>query len=445
MGNVRFRVTKMDENRHKNGVVAAQDGTEIGTTSAQKRGRKGESQRSEELAITLPPGIQIGTWRDGRSKPFYVRYGKERHVQSYASERERNDYAEKLADVREREGSSVLEFVPDEWREWRAFRQRCPAPLHELEALWLGTRRDTMLVKDAIPRYLALRLSEDVTEGSDTHRHMDLHLKRLNEAFGALRLDQVTPDLIRDLMGKLLARDRKSEASNDTKRDHRKNWNTFFQRAVDEDWCVKNPCEKVKPPQVFEQDKTPLTPREIFELLKHNANQPVIGRITLELYGFLRNASAQRLKKEELRFDARGIRLPGAVRDEETGQMVVNHKSRKTKYRQGHAPVLWAWLEHAPEGCWTEIGEHNYDFRKSEAFIRARVKNVGNVLRDSCISYHLAAFKNPPLTSYLAQHARMSQTETYEGVVEESDAKLVMAMTPNAVKLTWVQFERKYR
>ena len=430
----------MGINRHEMGGVAAQDGTGNGTETAQRRGRKTEAQRSAELAQALPEGIQIGKWRDGRAKPFFIRFGADRRVQSYEVEQDRNDAAEKMAEAREKEGSAILDFDPDAWREWKAFRKRCPAPLHELEELWRNTRHDTMLVKDAIPRYMALRLSEDVAKDSDTHRHMDLHLTRLSDALGALRLDQVTPDLIRDLMGKLLARDRKSKASNDTKRDHRKNWNTFFQRAVDEDWCAKNPCAKVKPPQVFEQDKVPLTPREIFELLKHNHDQPIIGRLALELFGFLRNASAQRLKKEDLSFDRRGIRLPGAARDEETGQMVINHKSKKTKFRQGHPPVLWAWLEYAAEECWTEIGEHNYDFRKGEAFLRARVKNAGNVLRDSCISYHLAAFKNPPLTSYLAQHARMSQTETYEGMADETDAKLVMAMTPDAVKLPWEQF-----
>jgi hypothetical protein len=432
----------MDTNRQENGVSVAQGGTESGTERAQKRGRKTEAQRTEELAASLPEQITIGQWNDGRRKPFFLRYGPRdaRRMESFIAEQERNDAAEKLAGARNQEGAAVLHFDPQEWREWKDFRKRCPAPLHELESLWRHHgAKDVMLIKDAVPRYMALRESEDVKVGSDTHRHMDLHMRRLSESFGALRLNQVTADLIREHLAKLKARDHKSPASNDTKRDHRKNWNTFFERAVAEEWCDRNPVTKVKPPKILAAEKIPLKPREIFELLKHNANEPIIGRIALELFGFLRAASADRLKREHIKFDKRGIRMPGAV-ENEAGELVNNHKSGATKFRQGHPPVLWAWLEHVSDKAWEPVAK--YSMEKSKAFLRARVTNPGNVLRDSAISYHLAAFKNPPLTSYLAQHKKMSQTETYEGTADESDARLVMAMTPKAVRMTWEKFVR---
>lgn len=116
------------------------------------------------------------------------------------------------------------------------------------------------------------------------------------------------------------------------------------------------------------------------------------------------------------------------------------HKSGTWKFRQGHPPVLWAWLKHAAPGCFTEIHAGNYDFRKGQAFLRAGVANPGNVLRDSFASYMLAATKSYQTVGYLMQHTRVSTTMVYEGTADEADAKLVMAMTPEAVTLDWPEF-----
>jgi hypothetical protein len=427
------------------GPDAAQDGTANGTSTA-RRGRRTESQRTADLLETLPEGIQIGRWSDGRRKSFFVRYGKQRSVESFESEGDRNDLAEKKSEQMKENGTAILDVDPAEWREWKAFRARCPAPLHELEEAWItrSGRKIHVLTKDAAVKYLALRLKEDIEENSDSHRHIRLHLQRLSDAYGDLPLDKVTPDLIRDLLEKIVSKKTGKKLGKLAKRHHRKDWNTFFKRCIAEDWMDrKNPCSAVKPPRVDEEEKTPLKPRQVFDLLKFNRDEPVVGRIALELFGFLRAASAERLKKEHLKFETKGIRMPGTRRNETTGELRQNHKSGKTKFRQGHSAVLWDWLKHAPEECWTDINEGNYGHKKSAAFLRARVVNSGNALRDSCLSYHLAMEKNPPLTAYLAQHSRMSQTETYEGIVEESDAKLVMAMTPAAVTLTWEEFLKK--
>lgn len=411
-----------------------------------RRGRRSEAQRTADLLQSLPEGVQIGFWRDGRRKPFFVRYGRQRTVESFENEVDRNDLAERKAGELKENGAAFLEVDPAEWREWKAFRARCPAPLHEIEAAWLASgaaaSRIAVLTKDAVAKYLALRLAEDIEEDSDTHRHLKLHLKRLADAYGDMPLDNVSPDLIRDLLEKIVSKKTGQKLGKMAKRHHRKDWNTFFKRCITEEWMVsrKNPCTAVKPPRVDVKDKTPLGARAIFDVLKFNRDEPVVGRIALELFGFLRAASSERLKKEHLKFDSRGIRLPGSRVDEETGESKKNHKSGKTKYRQGHPAVLWAWLEHAPEACWTDINEGNYGHKKAAAFVRARVVNPKNGLRHSCISHHLAAFKNPPLTTYLAQHRHMTMTEEYEGIVDEAESKLVMAMTPDAVRLEWEDF-----
>lgn len=424
----------MDTNEPQMGHDAAQPGTGSGTGAAQKRGRRTEAQRTEELNTSLPLGIRIGQWGDDRRKPWFVRWGKDRKVESFAVERDRNDAAEKLAGAKETDGSAVLQFDAVAWREWQAFRVRCPAPLHELEALWRdkGAARPGMTVADAIARYKALRLAEGMVENSDTHRHVKLHLTRFEKEFGFLDLKALTPDLIREWLAKLTNPDNGNPMSSLTRRHHRKDVNTFLKRCVGEEWCAKNPCEKVVPPKIEEEDKEVLTARQIFDLLHFNRDEAVIGRMAFELFGGLRCSSVERLTPEHVKRDAKGIRLPGAL-----------HKSTKTKFRQGHPDVLWAWFDHMGERIWTEVSQKNYDEKKRDAFVRARVPNSGNVLRSSFASYMLAVKKSVPEVSYLMQHRKTTTTEIYEGVADENDAKLVLAMTPEAVALTWEAFTTK--
>jgi hypothetical protein len=50
-----------------------------------------------------------------------------------------------------------------------------------------------------------------------------------------------------------------------------------------------------------------------------------------------------------------------------------------------------------------------------------------------------------PFVSYMMQHTSLKMTERYEGVAEELDAKLVLSMTPAATRLTWEQFEKRWK
>lgn len=436
-------MTKIDTNSHVFNPSTAQDGTGNGTETAQREPR-GEPGRTARLLGELPLGVQIGKWGSLRRKPWFVRWGadKARRTESFATERERNDAAETLGDARAAHGSAILAFDPAAWAEFTAFRARCPAPLAELEALWAKHhRRGTGLLLGAtIDRYLTLRLAEDLTERSDTYSHLKLHLRRLKDAYGAAVLEDVTATLLRELMDGLTDPETQRPMSKLTKRHHRKSWNVFFKRCVAERWIEHNPCTTVIPPKVRVADKVPLTAREVFDLLRANRDHPVAGRIVFELFGGLRCSSVERLRKIDVKRAAKGITLPGAVADEETGELKNNHKSQRTKYRQGQPEVLWAWVDHAGDAAWSAITEKNYDDQKRDAFVRAGVKNPGNVLRETFASYLLAATKDMQKVGYLMQHTNIHMTSVYEGVADEADARRVLAMTPEAVRGTYEEF-----
>lgn len=402
----------------------AQVGTDDGTKPAQKRGRRTEAERTAEIAASLPAGIQLGAYTDGRGKPWYVRYGQERRVKSFAAESERNDFAETLAAKREEQGAGVLDVDLGAWAQWQAFRKRCPAPLDELERLWARhTAAQGLTVENAVAVYMAR------WKGTEpAFRHVRLHLKRLREEFGALALDAVTPELLKEFNERLVDPKTGLPMAEVTKFDHRKNWNGFFEHCVLARLTTFNPCDLFVLPTPGEQERDILTARQIFDLLAANREQPVVGRLAFELFGGLRASSAARLTPEHVKRESKGVRLPGAA-----------HKSGKVKFRQGHPAALWAWYDHASPALW-EVRTGSYDERKTEAFIRARVENPGNVLRNSFATYLLAATNNPPAVARLMQHTSLKMLEIYEGVATEADAALVLAMTPAAVAGTWEQF-----
>lgn len=363
----------------------------------------------------------------GERSLFFVRHGprEARALESFANERDRNDAAEKLAQGRDQEGSAILGFDAAAWREWQAFRARCPASLDELEGLWRAQRKDrTLKVQEAVTRYMATRSATD-----PAFRHIRLHLRRLCDALGATALVDVNADLVRVLMDRLVNPDNGNPMSEVTKGDHLKNWNAFFERCVLEGWITRNPCALVERPKVVEMDRDILTARQIFDLLKANRDQPVIGRMVFELFGGMRFSSVARMSAGHVKRDVKGIRMPGA-----------EHKSTKTKFRQGHPDVLWAWFDHVGDAAWTAVTLKNYEEKKREAFIRASVENPGNVLRNSFATYMLAATNDPPLVARLMQHTSLRMLEIYEGVATEADAKIVMAMTPKAVAGSWDKF-----
>jgi site-specific recombinase XerD len=404
---------------------AAQSGATSGAGSAQ------EVKRTRRLTASLPKGIHIGQRTDGRPKPYFVRFGKDRRIESFSNESERNDRAEKLAELQQNEGRLALEFDPAAWKAYQALLARTGLTLEQIEARLNAAMppRETKTIADAVTEYLALRLKEDIREDSDTHRHLKLHLGRFAGVFGPLELSQLTAPDIRGWLDGLRHPKTGHAMTNLTKRHHRKDVNTFLKRCVTEEWLDKNPCAAVIPAKVDDEDVEILSPREIFALLKANRNELVVGKLAFELFGGLRCSSAERLKPEHIKREAKGIEMPGQ-----------RHKSGKRKFRQGHPDTLWAWIEFVPPEAWTAVTERNYDHLKGDAFIRAGVKNTGNVLRHSFASYMLAKTKNMAAVGYLMQHKHTSTTEKYEGVATESDAKLVLAMTPASLLGSWEEF-----
>lgn len=350
--------------------------------------------------------------------------GGKRRSEGFATAGDREIAAKALAEKRAEHGSAVLAFDPAKWRRFLEAEQIAGGvDLVDVAKEWLKLRQGAeklagLTVAQAIEKYLALRAAE--TLDVSTTKHVEKHVRdRFGAGHGVLPLMDVTPDTIRSWLASLTHPKTGEPMSSLTKRHHRKDLNTFFNRAVAEGWLLRNPCESVALPKIHEEDVTVL-PIEHAEALFGSANkgQRVLARLALEAFGGLRYVSAGRIRKEHIDFAAKGLTMPGAL-----------HKSGKRKFRQGQPDNLWAWLAAAPESCW-EMSLVQYRHEKREAFVRAGVAMPKNVVRHSFGSYHVALHRNQPLTAYLMQHNNPKTTDIYLGVATEAAAKRYFAILP---------------
>lgn len=404
-----------------------------------------ETKATQLLRKTLPRGITVGTRRDGRGSPFYVRWWtaeKDRPVQSFEKEADRNNYARKLADGMRKEGEAVLNYDAAEWKRLQHFKAMTGVSLDEAQEIILrvkGNLRLNLTVKDAVERYVKMRSDEGV--GDDGHSAK--HLERFSAEVGYLPLCAIQPEHVRTWLAKLKLPPYSFAPV--TRNHHRKSLYAFCERAILEKWTLENPVKVVRAATVDATDTTVLSAHEVFLLLKSNLKKPIIAKLCLELFGFLRCSSVERIQESDIRWEARGIVMHGSSTDEETEEREQGHKSGKRKFRQGQPPVLWDWLKHGTPDCWTVVTKKNYDELKLAAFDKADVENPGNVLRHTCASVALASTKNMPYVSYQMQHSSLSMTERYEGVYEEMAANMVLSMTPAAVRLSWKTFQKRWR
>jgi hypothetical protein len=363
------------------------------------------------------------------TRPFILRWSVDGFVrsQSFATEEDREIAARSLTDKREDHGREILTFDPREWRRWLSFLELAgdTDPLLIVRE-WQAFRTDKGLptasinVADAVAQYITFRAEGKLS--ADTRRHIEKHVRdRFGAYFAGEKLRDVTAGKIGDWLKSLRVSrgDREGEPVEAlTRRHHRKDVNTFFDFCVTKGWLAKNPCELVAVPHVEEEDVELMTVEEGRRLFAANEDRPVVGRMALEAFGFLRASRAGLLPREHINFDERGIMLRGEGR-----------KGSKARFRQGHPDNLWAWLNRAPDETWGLTG-WRYRNEKRNAFVRAGLDGSDNRLRKTCLSAHLAWLKNQPLTSYLAQHRHATTTDVYLGVVTERDGAAWFQIRP---------------
>jgi site-specific recombinase XerC len=377
-----------------------------------------------------PRGIRYEAGRP--SAPFLLRWDEagKRRSQSFATAEDRETAAKALADKRAEHGREVLTFDPREWRRWLEFKDAIgDADPFDVLREWQIARSNAgspvgkLTVADAVAQYVAFRAQGKLS--ADTRRHIDKHVReRFGLTHAGLKLRDITPAKITTWLDSL----RSSKGANKgkpveplTRRHHRKDLNTFFDYCVTQGWLQRNPCALVAVPHVEETDVELLTVEEGISLFANNENYPVVGRMALEAFGFIRASRAGYIRREEINFAERGILFKGAGR-----------KGTKARFRQGHPDNLWAWLNRAPDETW-DMTFSQYRHAKALAFARAGLSGSDNRLRKTCLSAYVAMTKNPVGAAHLSTHRHPSTTDIYLGVMTEAEGRAWFEIGPRFI------------
>lgn len=411
----------------------APDDTPVSTQSGtQKRAKPPKAPWSP------PRGIRYEHRLDRPALPFYLHWRDEtgqRRKQAFKDEASREMVARELAEKRDRHGSSILTFNPQEWKTWERFREIVGVEIDPLVVAreWktqrgVGATAPTLTISKAVEQYLHLR---EVEGGVDKAylKHVALHLRKsFALALGHILLHELDAEMIRAWLAELRGRVRKGSTGHlgiEARRHYYRSVSTFLTRCVAEQWITRSPCEVVAAPaptkdELAKSEVIKLMPvGDVEKLFAANRGARCVGRLALEAFGGVRYTTAGLMTLEHIDFERRALAMPGHI-----------HKSRKRKFRQGHPEVLWKWLELSrTTTCW-EMTPREYYNEKREAFVRASVVNPHNGLRHSFASYLLAHTKDLPRISYLMQHAKTTMTEKYEGRASEQDALKYLAISP---------------
>lgn len=325
--------------------------------------------------------------------------------------------AVKAAEKKE-QGAAALAVDMAEWRRWLDFKAALGgAELAQVLEVWqkYAPRADSMTVSEAVEKYRDLRKNEGAV--GDTWTHIKNGTARLVDAVGHLTLAEVTADDLRAWLATMTAKGMAPV----TVVNNYKIARAFLNRAVSEGWVAECVADRVTPPKVPAEEVTVLSAADAAKLFAANKDEPVMVRLALEAFGGLRYSSAARLKADDIRWDERGIMLPGA-----------KHKSGRRHYLEGLPANLWAWLDkwrHDPRP-WA-MTQRQILTAKGKAFAAAKVANPGNVLRHSFCSYHIAAHTDAAKTAVLLQHTNQVMLyKHYKGVVSAADAAAYFAIVP---------------
>jgi hypothetical protein len=354
-------------------------------------------------------------------------------MESFPTERSRNDAAAKLIEGVKEEGQAAFEYNPAEWKAYVEFKRQTGATLEDLRFLWATHHqavRPTMKVRDAVTKYMALRVAEGLPTKSDTFAHMRKALiDSLAAVHGEKPLALVTAEHLRELLAALKDRKGKGPASNTTKRNYRKFWATFFTRALREKWTYENPCKAVVPPRLSKSETEVLALADVFKFFQEARTSPIGARLAVEAFAGLRVSSSARLVESEIIREEGALVLPAH-----------KHKLEERYFVEGFPKNLFAWLD-LPGQRW-DISESYYDKLKGDVFRAAKVKNPGNVLRHSFCTYHIALYRDASRTATLLTHRNPTMLyQHYRGKgVTQAQGRAYFQITPEAVSRSFEEF-----
>lgn len=148
------------------------------------------------------------------------------------------------------------------------------------------------------------------------------------------------------------------------------------------------------------------------------ADERIVPAIAIGAFAGLRSATIARLRWENVKWEQGVIEVPGAIA-----------KNRK-RYLAPLLPCLVAWLEPYRQKAGAIVTGVRIEERMREAFAAAELKRLHNGLRDSFISYRVAATQNLPQVAYEAGNSVEMIRSKYLEARTKAEAEQWFAVMP---------------
>jgi integrase len=246
---------------------------------------------------------------------------------------------------------------------------------------------------------------------------------RLEDAIGSRQIETITGSDIAAFMAAQVG-------SEHTRRTRFARVRALFNWLFESGKISRTPFAGMKPPRVAPKEVEILTVAQTELLFLTSATNPdgspisqerreTLGRLALEAFAGLRNDTAGQIIAAEIQKD--GLRIPAA-----------KIKTRKDQFLDGLPKNLHEWLKWSKPDEWS-LTQRQYLEAKTDAFTRANVPHPHNCLRHGFASYHVAAYKNPAITSGIMCHtsARLLW-DVYRGRASQPDGLAYFAIKPPA-------------
>jgi site-specific recombinase XerC len=364
-----------------------------------KMTKQSETVAPKSKTWTPPRGIRLYPVPGRPLRPYGVQWRilneageSETRSKTFPTSGAQIDFAKALAGELRRSGAAGLRLADDrEIRDWRAFQSEiAPATLAEVLSCWKrhGAIASQMTVADAVAAFLHAKKAEGVSRGSLGH------FRPLFANVAAAFKDRNVGTIERAELEKYVAQ---IDGANETKRTVHKRIRSFFKWLAETRQIRVNPCDGWRGPKRIATTIDVLAVSDGRALFERNLDQPreLLGRLALEAFSGVRHETAQRLGASCFDFRNRVITIPAEF-----------DKNRREQFIE-HAPAcLWAWLAWSDPASWT-MNPRAYQEQKGLAFVRAGVKNPGNVLRHSAATYYLAMTGDAGKTAALLTHANL--------------------------------------
>ncbi len=353
----------------------------------------------------------------------------------------REVWAKEIRGILELEGKRSRSLDPARRKRWEiADAIIGDADPVDVANTWIRTERSQSLkqgpmVGDLLGAFLEYRSQDAGFE----ENHYRVAFKRFSTVFGELSAMELERE-----SGSVAAWIDDLPFAAETKRNHFKRLSGAFSWALKRGILDRHPFARLSAPRRSRGDVEFLSLEDVRRLFHANEHLPGrCAKLALELFGGLRTSAVSRVEWENLKFEARGIDIPG-----------WKAKTGRRHFVEGLPPNIWNWLERAEQGDFVEAcenwknSEHRAEWKrlcrgkwkreKGAALELAGLKKKGkfspprNWARHTFATNHVAAFRDLALTSTLLSHSKTVEVlkEYYLGVETRVRARRFFELRP---------------